>query len=399
MKFFHICATALMGIAFASCSSDTPTVSLGLEDHYTVPRMKTLRLSPALTGESYSWQMQRPDGAWVTLASTRELIFVETEAGLYNLRFRIVDGSNPMTFDFSVNVVHEEIEYSPYITKVYEYCPAPGQFVNMIPLYEDGDTYADILRKTEESISGTNDGLITLGGFGGYVTFGFDHTVVNVEGENDFRLWGNAFYEAGAQTSRGGSAEPGIVMVSLDVNGNGIPDDPWYELKGSETGNPATTAGYSITYYRTPEGHVPEKEGNSIIDARHIRWTDSQGNEGYMEQNTFHQQPYYPRWTTDASITFTGTRLPGNAVDVSGQGTQFLLTPFAWGYADSHPNTEADLNSFDITNAIDADGNPVRLPGADFIRVYTGVRQSCGWIGETSTELSRAQDLHLPAKK
>lgn len=399
MKFLHLCASALMGIAITSCSSDTPTVSLGLEDHYTVPRMKTLRLSPALTGESYSWQMQRTDGGWITLASTRELIFVETEAGLYNLRFRIVDGSNPVTFDFSVNVVHEEIEYSPYITKVYEYCPAPGQFVNMIPLYEDGDTYADILRKTEESISGTNDGLITLGGFGGYVTFGFDHTVVNVEGENDFRLWGNAFYEAGAQTSRGGSAEPGIVMVSLDVNGNGIPDDPWYELKGSETGNPTTTAGYSITYYRTPEGHVPEKEGNSIIDARHIRWTDSQGNEGYMEQNTFHQQPYYPRWTTDASITFTGTRLPDNAVDVSGQGTQFLLTPFAWGYADSHPNTEADLNSFDIANAIDADGNPVRLPGADFIRVYTGVRQSCGWIGETSTELSRAQDLHLPAKQ
>lgn len=399
MKFLHICAAALFGISLAACSSDTPTVGLGLEEHYYIPRMKALRLSPVLTGENYRWQLQEPDGDWATVATTRDFTFVEAEEGLYNLRFYIVDNDNPMTFDLTVTVVHEEIEYSPYIKKVYEYRPAPGQFVNMIPLYEEGDTYTDMLRKTEESISGTNDGIITLGGFGGYVTFGFDHTVVNVEGENDFRLWGNAFYEAGAQTSRGGSAEPGIVMVSLDVNGNGIPDDPWYELKGSEAGNPSTVSGYSITYHRTPDGHVPEKEGNSIIDARHIRWTDSKGDEGYMAQNTFHQQSYYPMWIPDASMTFTGTRLPDNAVDVSGQGTQFLLTPFAWGYADSHPNTEADLNSFDIANAIDAAGNPVRLPGADFIRVYTGVRQSCGWIGETSTELSRAQDLHLPAKK
>ena len=72
-----------------------------------------------------------------------------------------------------------------------------------------------------------------------------------------------------------------------------------------------------------------------------------------------------------------------------------MLYSYPWGYVDNHPNEFADLNSFDIGNAVDADGNPVELPGADFIRVYTGVNQYCGWLGETSTELSRAQDLHI----
>ena len=59
------------------------------------------------------------------------------------------------------------------------------------------------------------------------------------------------------------------------------------------------------------------------------------------------------------------------------------------------PNSEEDKISFDIGWAVDSLGNPVHLPGVDFIRVYTGVNQQCGWLGETSTELSRAEDLHV----
>ncbi|MDR2473394.1 MAG: hypothetical protein LBD53_07550, partial [Tannerella sp.] len=29
---------------------------------------------------------------------------------------------------------------SPYINKVYDYVPAPGQFINVLPEYEPGDT-------------------------------------------------------------------------------------------------------------------------------------------------------------------------------------------------------------------------------------------------------------------
>jgi hypothetical protein len=94
-------------------------------------------------------------------------------------------------------------------------------------------------------------------------------------------------------------------------------------------------------------------------------------------------------------MTFSGSLLAPNGVDVSGMGTYYVLYSYAWGYVDNHPNEFEDLNSFDISNAVDAAGNPVSLPGADFIRVYTGVNQYCGWLGETSTELSRAQDLHI----
>ena len=54
-----------------------------------------------------------------------------------------------------------------------------------------------------------------------------------------------------------------------------------------------------------------------------------------------------------------------------------------------------DNVNFADTNYIHHPENPVHLPGVDFIRVYTGVNQQCGWLGETSTELSRAEDLHV----
>jgi hypothetical protein len=100
-------------------------------------------------------------------------------------------------------------------------------------------------------------------------------------------------------------------------------------------------------------------------------------------------------WIDDDELTFTGTLLPQNGVDESGFGSYYVLYSYPWGYADNHPNDSLALNSFDIGWAVDRDGNPVNLPGADFIRVYTGVNQYCGWVGETSTEISRAQDLHI----
>ncbi|MDE7096891.1 MAG: cell surface protein, partial [Muribaculaceae bacterium] len=204
--YFLIALLALVG-----CSSEIPMVNLGIEDVYYIPRMSKLPLESALTGEEYLWKVNGE-----AVSSDRRYIFIAREEGIYNLSFDIIDENTPYHFDFTVNVLHEEIEYSPYISKVYEYHPAPGQFVNEMPRYEEGDTYADILQKAEESISGTNDIMITLGGFGGYVTFGFDHSVINVPGDYDFRIWGNSFYELTDSSRKGGSAEPGIVMVSYD---------------------------------------------------------------------------------------------------------------------------------------------------------------------------------------
>ena len=387
LKFILISFVAI----FAACSPDPGIVSVGIDDSYTIYRMQKLHLNPALTGEAYRWTLINGSDTEKTLSEERDYIFIAEKEGIYNLSFEIIDAETPYKMDFAVNVLHEEIEYSPYISRVYEYCPAPGQFVNDMPEYEDGDTYNDMLKKAEEAISGTAEVLISLGSYGGYVTFGFDHTIVNVEGEKDFRIWGNMFYDTGNQSQKGGSAEPGIVMVSFDRNCNGQPDDEWYELAGSEYDK--SLKNYEITYHRPdPDREIIKDNVWGLTDVNYIRWSDSEGKEGYVSKNTFHVQDYFPKWLNDETLSFRGTCLPQNA---ELNGRMFFFNCFGWGYADTYPNGEVDNNSFDIDWAVDIDGNRIKLPGADFVRVYTGVNQYCGWLGETSTEICKAADLHV----
>ena len=178
---------------FSGCDKDIQMVSLGIDDIYYLPRMKAYALHPAFTGEEYRWTL-RSDGRDSLLSEKRDYIFLAKDTGTYDLTFEIIDPTTPYKHDFRFVVMHEEIEYSPYISKVYEYRPAPGQFVNLMPEYQEGETEEDIRKKVEENISGTNDEMISLGSYGGYVIFGFDHTVINVQGQKDFRVLGNAFY-------------------------------------------------------------------------------------------------------------------------------------------------------------------------------------------------------------
>ena len=284
-------------------------------------------------------------------------------------------------------------ENSPYLKHVYEYMPAPGQFVNTMPAYEDGDDANDMRMKAEEAIADNAHGMISLGGWGGYVVFSFDHPVVNVPGENDFLVEGNAFYTSAAEgAAGGGSCEPGIVMVSVDKNGNGLPDDEWYELAGSEYHSSDTRHGYSCTYTR-PATNTD------------VPWTDNQGGSGKVKHNTYHTQEYYPKWISADEITFSGSRLKDNGAQI---GTTSVLYQYPWGYADNHPNnwdksrfpdtTDENLihvSEFKIDWAVGSDGNPVTLPGIDFVKVYTAVNQDNGTLGEVSTEIIDAWDLHM----
>ena len=285
-------------------------------------------------------------------------------------------------------------ENSPYISKVYDFLPAPGQFVNELPEYMDGDTHEAILAKVEEQICGDkNPGMISLGAFGGYVVFGFDHPVANVEGAFDFKIYANAFMAS--TSSANGSCEPGIVMVSVDVNGNGLADDEWYELAGSEYFKDTTIKNYSITYYKPEADKEPTKDG-MLTDTTYIRWTSSEGEEGYVMKNSFHQQAYWPEWYEGETMEFVGTKLADNAVDQNGDGSSYVLVRLDWGYVDNKAN---DIDEgFKIDWAVDAEGNPKHLTHIDFVKVYTAVNQYCGWIGETSTEICGAEDLHPDAE-
>lgn len=293
---------------------------------------------------------------------------------------------------------------NPYITSVFDYRPSVGQFVNVLPKYEAGDTQEKMNAKVLAAIGNNARGQISLGGYGGYVVVGFDHTIPNVSGLRDFRVLGNAFYNASAAPTDpiGGNSEPGIIMVARDSNGNGLPDDEWYEIAGSahrdvksetfyslaqEAGlDVAFYADYQITFYR------PATEPDAATE-HYIKWSDNKQSEGYCAKNSFHLQSYFPQWIDADSLVFEGSRLPQNGIDKSGNGTNFVLYKFGWGYADNDLNTSIE-SSIDIDWAVDSEGKAVTLSGIDFIKIYTGVNQQNGWIGECSTEISGVEDLH-----
>lgn len=259
---------------------------------------------------------------------------------------------------------------SPYASGVLEFQPAPGQYTNTtIGGYFTGDnTPAKLVYHADSLVANKQkSALLSLGAYGGYITVGFDHTIPNGH-SYDFKVYGNMF---------AGNSEPGIVMVSKDTNGNGKPDDTWYELAGSVDASLLKT-NYQITYYRPDSTKA------------NVTWKDNLGNTGTVDHNGYHSQAYYPLTVTADTLSFTGTLLPQN---VSQNGSSYSLTTYAWGYADNQPNTSY-LSDMKIDWAVDADRNPVSLDGIDFVRVYTGVNQKAGWLGEISTEFSTVEDLH-----
>lgn len=128
------------------------------------------------------------------ISTQEELEFIALDPGKYSITLKVInEEQKASTLNFPITVNQEETTYSPYITSVPEYKPAPGQFINELPKYEIGDTQSTMNRKALESIGYNTRILISLGGYGGYVICGFDHTIVNVPGKYDFKVLGNAF--------------------------------------------------------------------------------------------------------------------------------------------------------------------------------------------------------------
>ena len=263
---------------------------------------------------------------------------------------------------------------------VVELHPAPGQFVNTLPVasenvklptFDDGIevTHEEMCQRATESLN--NNELVHLGTYGGYITVKFDHAVQNLQG-SDLRITGNAFYASsdpvyGSETI-GGSMEPGIVYVGV---GDDVETCQWYELAGSEYYT-SEIHDFSITYYKPTAETGEHHQAFSLYDD-------------------------YIRWEEGGTLTFSGGKLPNNAIDQSGNGTYWVLYRYSadsYGYVDAAGNDE-DASTFDIDWAVDKDGNHVDLKEINFVKVVCGIFQYCGWLGETSTEVSGFQDLHL----
>lgn len=343
-------------------------------------------------GAVYTWKVE---GEIVQESESCEWICALDKVGNYNVTVMATINHESsqslmqLSQDLIVNVCPVEGTYyrgataaSSYTwNKVYEYTPAPGQFINETATggFDGTQTTIDAaLLYAEQRL--TNNNWVSLGGFGGYIIVGFDHSISNSEGY-DFAIQGNSF---------SGSSEPGIVCVMQDENGDGLPNDTWYELNASARNLATTQHDYAVTYYR------PAAAGMSVA------WVDNRGNSGEVEYvSQFHSQEYYyPLWIEADSYTLRGTCIESLAYDNSGNGSYWILPEQEWGYADNYSAIDCNqtgdkANNFDIDNAIDYAGNPIHLDYVDFIKVYTAVNKQCGWIGENSTEVLGFYDCNL----
>lgn len=269
---------------------------------------------------------------------------------------------------------------SAYQNKVYEYLPGPGQFINETVTggFAGDETTMQAAISYAENRLGKKK-FVSLGSFGGYIVVGFDHSISNSKEEYDFAILGNAMDS---------SNEPGIVWVMQDTNQNGLPDDVWYELRGSETGEKETIQNYSVTYFRPAEPNKP------------VEWIDSEGNSGTVDYlKAYHKQDYYyPAWVTAESYTLTGTKLEArNSQDP--QTGYWTNASYPWGYADNIGSDALSGNEqwvgFRIANAMDSDGIAVTLDYIDFVKVQQGVLAKSGWLGENSCEVVSIADYSM----
>ena len=256
---------------------------------------------------------------------------------------------------------------------VLEYLPAPGQFINEPASgFIDITTMEEACEYAQKRLEAGN--YVSLGAWGGYIVVKASQPVRNSQ-SYDFAIAGNAF-----DTSN----EPGIVWVMEDTNGNGSPDDVWYELRGSYYDQPDFEREYWVTYYR------PAGVGSDI------EWKDSNGDTGYVRWNTFHKHScYYPAWIEGDSYTLYGSRLPEKVVQNPVTGV-WSNEPFKWGYADNNGEDSeikeeygrtVQKNLFRISDAVDVNGNPVKLKSIDFIKVQTAINGKTDVTGENSTEV------------
>lgn len=353
------------------------TVCLFENTEFTSPLGRDIVLAPYLSYRTddltFQWSVNG------TPMGTDEILrFIPESAGTYEIAVTGTNAKGTSTATVMVTCTENASEVRPigakssaYSNDVYDFLPAPGQFVNE---GYNALTQADANAYAKRQLAAGS--YISLGSFGGYVVVGFDHSIENKEGY-DLAIKGNAF---------AGSSEPGIVWVMQDDNGNGKPDDVWYELKGSDTGKEVTTQRYAITYFK-PLGN-----------RENVRWKDNQAKTGSVPVNSYHmQKSYYPYWVTDASYTLYGTCLAGkNTYDPE---TGFWYNGgYEWGYVD---NAGKDLdfgtkeNYFDLDNAIYPDGTKVELKHIDFVKVQVGVNGSSGALGEISTEVLGFRDMHF----
>ena len=180
----------------------------------------------------FQWSLDNAPFEASTLPDKLEYLFTATEQGQHTLTLLMGSPAAMGTQVFHINVCppagtyRRSFEGAALVNKIYEFMPAPGHQVNGYIIV--GDSYPE--NCTHEQACDTvlahfqRRWSISLGSQGGYLIAGFDHSVRNSGGDYDLCIRGNPYdYQS----------EPGIIWVSQDDNGDGLPNDQWFELAGS----------------------------------------------------------------------------------------------------------------------------------------------------------------------
>ncbi|MDR1586274.1 MAG: hypothetical protein LBS57_02325 [Treponema sp.] len=338
--------------------SSTETAQTGT---YTVPLGRGIVLAPVewrLGSDGYEWEVNGE----VQAETGKTFRFTPAAQGAYTVGVKAkkgdgyIEGAAAETW---VLCTPPEGAYKRSPTgasgvkalALHDFVQAPGQFIGRYGgSLSPGVTEAQVLAGDQALLESTGgEQIFSLGRFGGYIVYGFDHSVENAEGP-DIRINGNAFINWN---------EPGTVWVSQDDNGDGEANDTWYELRGSLTGTAAAIQRYAVSYLQ-PAG---TNTGGT--------WIDNLGNTGVYFKH------FPPQFSGD--LTFVGTKLDiGYTVDHH-------------GYVDT-----VSTNKFEINDAMQADGSSAALRYVDFVKIQCALLVEAGIFGEISTETGVPFDLSIP---
>lgn len=389
MKISVLCSV-LASAMLTGCSKDSDKIEEAVTiktptGGFVADRLTLLKLSIATTVTNGNWEW-KVDGN--TVSNDSVYYFISDKEGSHKVSITVSNATTTATTEATILVNKEKVDYKNSRVKVHDFFPAPGQFVNDLPNWASGVTEAQMIARAEDGVNG--NGLVSLGSFGGYIVMSLNHAIMNVPGQANFRVLGNGFASW---------SESGIIEVAVDANENGLPDDEWFEIAGSEYNKPSTIKDYEITYYKPDEEKVPVTHPHFpyASDLEYIRWTDNKGGSGYVLKNSFHNQSYFPQWKGN-SITFKGTKIANDKIKNNSDDPEspyWTSEAFEFGYADNLPNTE-EGSAIKLDWAVSKKtGKPVKLSGVHFVRVHTGLLADIGWLGELSTEVSGLEDLNV----
>lgn len=389
---------------FIGCSSDDKPdenankIEVTLQEKYETPTFTVLDItaSDAGTNAVYQWIMTKNPVDQVTdsiVGNTKDLRFTAIYAGSYEFTLNITSGNKKGTKSTIVNVINETANYNAYVTRIFDFDPAPGMFAN--DLLKDGNSKEDLMKTVLGRIDKTSVGYpLDLGGFGGSIVVGFDHTIVNVPGASDFRVYGGDI--SNPTIPKANPPAPGIIFVAYDKNKNGKPDeDEWYEIIGSQHTKANTVKNFKVTYRKKGANEPLVTASALFLDYEHVYGENNQGETFYLARPRAKKE-FYPLWKTQTEVSYEGTKLDVDfATARPGQTTLWNFTAPEWGYVNA---VNPDI---DIDWAVDKNGNKANLPGIDFIKVVNCVSEPMGLCQQQSsmaTVFAGAGDLHILKK-